>query len=102
MELLGRRGWGGCGGSGSLKGLDEGARPVEGLWDEVRPWELRQVHTSSATHRVNLGDRGKTTQVSATQRPQGKTHTSISLASFGQQCRAGLGSMSTGNDPRDK
>ena len=36
----GRRGWGGCGGSGSLKGLDEGAQPVEGLWDEVRPWEL--------------------------------------------------------------
>ena len=41
----GRRGWGGCGGSGSLKGLDEGARPVEGLWDEVRPWELSRGST---------------------------------------------------------
>ena len=58
------------------------------------------MHTSPATQRVSLGDRGETTHVSATLRAQGKTHTGITLASFGQQCRAGHWSTSTGNDPR--
>lgn len=34
---------------GSLKGLDEGEHgQVEGLWDEVRPWELSALRNHVA------------------------------------------------------